>query len=217
MEEKKKMGRPPKNPDAKAEDTPRTVVSEEDVAITKTISSAAAVDEKEWEKVYLDIKSRGNYYDLARRMRVYELPKPCLRAQEKKKRKYAWFEARGGRLEEKCDSSQLFYWTPVNKTNHPTLPKHLFNKNGGIYKAGQYLTYMPWKMYEAYREMLDEISKQRYQELEDMTQKEGETAAHFDPTEGGTKSAATPGDVVYEAPEIEHPQESFSESGEYVG
>lgn len=186
-----------------------TVATEDDVAVAGVIADAKDVDEKEWEKVFLDIKARGNYFDLVRNMYPFQLPGLCQLAQETKQKKYGWIGREN--MEIRCDSSRIIYWTPVNKTNHPDLPGTSFNKNGGVCREGMYLCFMPWRMYEARCEIEAEKARLKYEEQEDLYSKEDDFASHYKPKPGPG------GATVFEEATIEHPEESYRESGEYVG
>lgn len=211
-----KRGRPPKGVQEMAEETKvvQQFATDEDVEVAGIIADAKDVDEKEWEKVYLDIKKRGNYYDLVKSMNMLQLPKDCERMQEAKQRRYGWIAAEN--MSAKCDSSSIFYWTPVNKANHSMLPARMFNRQGGVYKEGSYLCYMPWKMYEARQSILEEKNRLKYDEPKEMFEKATPEVAHFDPTEGGRRSAGKAGDIVVQRVEDTSPAETYDEAGEYV-
>ncbi len=189
------------------------VATEEDVAMAELISETGEFDADEFDKVFLDMKKRGNYFDLIRNMYPLQLPKICEAMYERKERKYAWWGKDS--MESRCDPSQMLYYTPVNANNHPMLPAHSFNKNGGLYREGLYLCFMPWRMYEARQEIQGELAKAHAEEGLAIYGKEGETADHFDPTEGGTKSGGSSGDTVYEIGEDTHPEMVVPEAGEY--
>ena len=184
------------------------VGTDEDLLVSGIIAGAGVVDEDEWEKTYLDIKSRGNYFDLIRNMYPFHLPEVCQARFDAKAAKYGWFGKEN--MEVKCDPSRLIYWTPVNRNNHPEMAKMLFNKHGGIMREGMYLCYMPWKMYEARQEMQSEMSRMKYEELDDLKTVDTEIGGHFDPTEGGRRGASRPGDRIVEEGVISHPDDAYS-------
>ena len=187
--------------------------SEEEAALRSMIEEAD-VDVEEWEKVYLGIKEKGNYFDLVRNMYPFKLPEECERAQDRKEKKYGWPSA--DMMSSRCDASRLIFWTPVNRANHPDLAGHLFNKHGGIFREGHYLCYMPWRMHEARNEIQKEAAEMPTRELEERAQVETEVGGHFDPTEGGTKGASRSGDEIKAVGEDTHPDSLHEEAGEYV-
>ena len=189
--------------------------TDEDLLVSGIVAGAGDVDEDEWEKTYLEIKSRGNYFDLIRNMYPLHLPEVCERMQEAKVRRYGWIGKEN--MEVKCEPSKIFYWNPVNHSNHPEIPAHLFNKHGGLMREGMYLCYMPWKMYAARQELMAEANRVKYMDHDEMLNKEDEFGGHFDPTEGGTRGAGRPGDVIMEEGVISHPDDSYTEAGEYEG
>jgi hypothetical protein len=186
--------------------------TDEDLMVSGIIANAGAVDEEEWEKTFLDIKNRGNYYDLIRNMYPLHLPEACQIRFDTKTAKYGWFGKEN--MEIKCDPSRLIYWTPVNHNNHPEIPKMMFNKHGGLMREGMYLCYMPWKMYEARQEMQKEMGRLKYEELDDMKNVDTEIGGHFDPTEGGRRGASRPGDVIMGEGVISHPDDAWQEAGD---
>jgi len=189
------------------------VGTDEDLMVSGIIAGAGTVDEEEWEKTYLDIKSRGNYFDLIQNSYPFHLPKICQNKFEAQVARYGWIAKEN--MEAKCDPSSLFYWTPVNHNNHPELAKMMFNKHGGIIREGLYLCYRPWRMHTARQEMQNEMSRMKYEELDDMKSVDSEIGGHFDPTEGGRRGASRPGDVIVEEGVISHPDDAFSEAGDY--
>lgn len=193
--------------------TQKVVGTDEDMLVSGIIAGAGAVDEEEWEKTYLDIKSRGNYFDLIRNMYPLHLPEVCEKMQEAKQKRYGWIGKEN--MEIKCEPSRIFYWTPVNRSNHPEVPAHLFNKHGGLMREGMYLCYMPWKMYAARCEMQEEANRVKYSDYDELMNRENEFAAHFDPTQGGTRGGGRPGDVVVETVDPIHPDDSYKEAGDY--
>jgi hypothetical protein len=196
-------------------DTGRTVVmTDADAAVHTLISGAGVVDEAEWEKVYLGIKQRGNYFDLVRNMYPFSLPKWCEQEQERKGRKYGWIAREN--MEVKCDPSKLIYWTPVNRNNHPRLPRPSFNKQGGVCREGHYLCYMPWRMYEARCDIQTELAKRPTLDQQEKANVDGEIGGHFDPTQGGRVSASKPGDSMIREATDTHPSEIYDEAGEAV-
>jgi len=191
--------------------------SEEEASLRSIISDAPAVDEEEWEKVYMGIKEKGTYFDLIHNMNVLKLPKDLEDAQNRKEKRYGWIDKNN--MDGKCDSSTIGpYWTPVNKVNHPNLTPHMFNKHGGVYREGMYLCYMPWRMKVARDQLQAELAKAPTESQKDKAEKVNEYGGHYDPTEGGTKSVGGSVDPSFGTIETEdtHPNEVYESTGESV-
>jgi hypothetical protein len=204
--------------------TTQVVSTDDEAAAAGLIASAGIVDEDEWEKVFLDIKSRGNYFDLVRNMYPFHLPDLLSGMQDRKERRYGFFDKESMQI--KCDPSKLIYWTPVNAVNHPMLPQRSFDRHGGFCREGMYLCYMPWKMYAARQEIMDEANKLKYDLGDDLVDKKAVTEKgtveidHYKPAEGPGGAAVVEEGVIghrgREGEGIPH-DESLEVISEYAG
>lgn len=186
--------------------------TEEDHVLSGMISEAGKPDMEEWEKIYIGIEKAGNVFDMARAMFPFTLPTECQKMHDAKQRRYGWISKEN--METKCDPSRIFYYTPVNRNNHPSLPNTAFNKHGGVYREGLYLCWMPWKMWDKRSEVQKQLADAPWQSAQDRVSREGDGVGHFDPTNGGTKSGMSGSDIVYAEAEPTHPEDIFEEAGD---
>jgi hypothetical protein len=189
------------------------ITTEEDSAMEAIISDATLPDMTEWEKTYVGIREKGNIYDFAQRLYPFNLPDECMKLKKSCTYNYEWHTKE--QMEIRCDPSRVFYVTPVNRSNHRMLPDNMFNKNGGIYREGQYLTFMPWRMYQAMNDVKMERAKGPQADFDAKYKRPAETGGYYDPQDGGRNpGAARPGDVVVHEMHDEHPSEIYESVGE---
>lgn len=187
--------------------------TEEDETMSSIVSEAQGPDIKRWEEAFLQVENQGNMYDLVHAAGYpFYMPKQCEAEWEGNRKRYGWISK--DNMESKCDASKLFFYTPVNRNNHPMLPKTAFNKHGGIYREGLYLCWMPYRMWEKRNEVQTKMANLPWQAQEDRAKAEGEGVSHYDPTHGGTRSALSGADQVFQEAEISHPEDSYVEAGE---
>lgn len=201
----------------------QTVTTEEDARIAALVANASDFDEAEWDRQIMAMEDSGNVYDFAQAQYEFHLPKECARRQENKENKYCWrLQANAERL---CNGG-LFPHFFVNRTNHPEIPDSMFNKNNAIYRGGQYLLYMPWKVYAKRCEFMDRKSNAHMESLEDRKKRiltrEGSdepVVQHYDPSPRGADGSGDTNDMIDGMNDLvvdEHPDDKYIEQGEAV-
>lgn len=235
IQPKKKRGRPSRKqsnkPEVKVEQKTE-VLSAEDQDIASLVSEARPYTQAEMKRILIGLEEQGNLYDIVRNTNDLAWPKEIQELEDKKVARYRWIDS-------KDDTSRIqlqrenFRWTPINRTNHPDLPRRLFNKHGGIMRANLLACYMPWPMYEAWNKIKSAYAnepsrvgevrhKQKPHKFYDPT-KEADGGSISDESAAGMKTPERDGKeawrsyktLVHEAHDT-HPDDSYTESGETI-
>lgn len=142
--------------------TPDTVpeirpITAEEQAIAARV---AADSNREWETIGED---SAIDYSLGRDL--FELPPPAKKEQDEKRYAFRWIVRTQARIDEIRSKPVPLKWWMCNSTNTPFLKGYFDPILGGITREDQILVFKPWWMHAKQREMVDQITEGKNQDI----------------------------------------------------